>query len=76
MTLNLDSVVCPGCGEKLTKRNTGCPDCGYEDGEHGRILTLAELAALPSYPAQGAAKFNEVSPKFLRALIEAARATA
>lgn len=75
MAITLDSVVCPGCGEELRPANAGCPHCGYEDNDHGRILTLAEMAALPSYPTQGAATFRDVSPKFLRALIAAARAT-
>ena len=69
----LNTVICPCCGEGLPPENFGCPHCGYEDNEHGRILTIAEMASLSSYPDQGSERFNDVSPKFIRALIAAAR---
>lgn len=69
----LNTVICPCCGEWLPPENSGCPHCGYEDNEHGRILTIAEMASLSSYPDQGSERFNDVSPKFIRALIAAAR---
>lgn len=74
--LSLKSVICPGCAAQLPIRNKGCPDpdCGYEDGVHGRILPLNELVKLPSAPEAGAAKFNQVSPKFLAMVIAAAQA--
>lgn len=69
---NLDIVICPGCGSELPVRNRGCDDCGYEDSEVGRIQTLSEILQQPSYPARGAARFNDVSPAFLAALVKAA----
>ena len=73
MTIYLSSVVCPGCAERLPKHNRGCSHCGYEDGERGKILPIGELAKLTSFPESGAARFHEVSPKFIAAVIEAAR---
>ncbi len=71
MPLSLKSVVCPGCAEMLPKRNRGCTECGYEDPERGKILPIGELAKLTSFPEKGAARFQDVSPRFLAAVIEA-----
>lgn len=71
--LTLESVVCPGCAEQLSKKNRGCPHCGYEDNNHGRILTLGEMAKLAVLPEPDCMRFNDVSPKFIAAVIEAAR---
>ncbi len=73
MAIYLTSVVCPGCAEQLAKSNRGCPHCGYEDGERGKILPIGQLAQLASFPQVGAARFNDVSPNFIAAVIEAAR---
>lgn len=32
MKSHLDKCVCPGCGEILPSDNSGCGNCGYEDG--------------------------------------------
>lgn len=73
MSLSLTSVVCPGCAEKLPKRNRGCTHCGYEDPDRGKILPIGELAKLTSFPEKGGARFNDVSPKFIAAVIEASQ---
>lgn len=69
----LNQVVCPGCGEDLPNDNVGCPHCGYEDNENGRILTLAEMLAKPSYPEAGALRLNDVCSAFLKRLVQEAR---
>lgn len=67
----LSDAVCPSCASLLRKDNTGCPECGYEDNVEGRILTLGEMLAQPSFPDKGAARYNDVSPAFLQALVDA-----
>ena len=71
---NLKIVICPGCGSHLAQDNRGCPDCGYENNEDGRLLTIAEILERPSYPARGALRLNDVSPAFLKAVVAAAQA--
>lgn len=73
--MNLDIVICPGCGERLPKRNRGCKHCGYELDYHGsaRLLTIAELIEQPGWPDTGAMRLNDVSPVFIRKIIEAAQ---
>ena len=71
---NLNIVICPGCGSKLSVDNHGCPDCGYENNEDDRLLTLAEMLERPSYPARGALRLNDVSPAFIKAVVAAAQA--
>lgn len=71
---NLNIVICPGCGSKLSVDNHGCPDCGYENNEDGRLLTIAEMLERPSYPARGALRLNDVSPAFIKAVVAAAQA--
>lgn len=71
---NLNIVICPGCGSPLSMDNRGCPDCGYENNDDGRLLTIAEILERPSYPASGAMRLNDVSPAFLKAVIAAAQA--
>ncbi|HHN0562620.1 TPA: hypothetical protein ACRN02_006787 [Pseudomonas aeruginosa] len=73
MAITLDSVICPGCAEELPKRNRGCMHCGYEDNDRGCLLPLRKLAQLPSFPDQAAARFNDVSPRFIATLIAAAQ---
>lgn len=73
MKLTLDSVICPGCAERLPKRNRGCRHCGYEDNDRGKILPLRELMQLPAFPAIGAARFHDVSPAFIAAVVKAAK---
>lgn len=72
---NLNIVLCPGCGSRVSLTNSGCPDCGYENNEDGRLLTIAEILDRPSYPASGALRLNDVCPAFLKAVIAAAQAT-
>lgn len=68
-------AFCPGCGEPLPVDNDGCcRACGYEDPDMGRILTIAEIIEQPSYPAKGAARYNDVCPAFIAAVVAAARA--
>lgn len=64
----LQVVLCPGCAATLPLENRGCPHCGYENNEEGRLLTVAELLACPGYPTPGAPRLNDVSPAFLRGL--------
>jgi len=71
---NLNIVICPGCGSEISVDNHGCPDCGYENNEDGRLLTLAEMLERPSYPARGALRLNDVSPAFIKAVVAAAQA--
>lgn len=71
---NLNIVICPGCGSKLSVDNHGCPDCGYENNEDGRLLTIAEMLERPSYPARGALRLNDVSPAFIKGVVVAAQA--
>lgn len=68
---NLSIVICPGCGSRLPLDNRGCPDCGYENNDDGRLLTIAEILERPSYPAAGAMRLNDVSPAFLKEVIAA-----
>ena len=70
---NLKIVICPGCGSELSVDNRGCPNCGYENNEDGRLLTLAEMLERPSYPAPGAMRLNDVCPAFLKAVVAAAQ---
>jgi len=70
----LEVVYCPGCAERLETANNGCPHCGYEDPEHGRVLSITEIMRLPSYPTPGAARYQDVSPAFIAAVVAAARA--
>lgn len=69
---NLNIVICPGCASHLPVVNSGCPNCGYENNEDGRLLTIAEMLERPSYPADGAMRLNGVSPMFIKAVIAAA----
>lgn len=71
---HLNIVICPGCGTQLPQDNRGCPDCGYENNEDGRLLSIAEILARPSYPASNALRLNDVSPAFLQAIVAAAQA--
>lgn len=72
-------VICPSCGDDVQAQNNGCPHCGYQytwpDGT-GRILSVAEVLAAPSYPANGNLELNQVSPRFLARLSEAVAARA
>lgn len=70
----LDAVVCPLCGADLDHDNSGCPQCGYENGGHPemRLLSFRALMAAPSYPARGALRMDDVSSTFLTKLAEAA----
>lgn len=68
----LGAVFCPGCGEGVPLKNVGCPHCGYENNDDGRLLTIAEILNRPSYPAAGALRLNDVCPAFLRAVVAAA----
>lgn len=43
----MDLVICPGCGEDVPHENLGCPHCGYENNDDGRLLTLNELLSRP-----------------------------
>lgn len=70
--MSLNVVFCPGCGSRVPKRNRGCNHCGYENGIDGRLLTIAEILAKPSYPDRGAITLNDVCPAFLQAAIDAA----
>lgn len=70
---NLNIVICPGCGSQLAQDNRGCPDCGYENNDDGRLLTVAEILERPSYPASGATRLNDVSPVFLKAVTTVVR---
>lgn len=70
----LSIVICPGCGEDVPRNNTGCQNCGYENNEEGRLLTLEELLAKPNYPKHGSLRMNDVCSKFLAKLVEAAKA--
>lgn len=70
---NFNIAICPGCGNDAPLENAGCPDCGYENNDDGRLLTIAELLERPSYPAAGAVRLNDVSPAFLKALVAAAQ---
>lgn len=71
---DLNIVICPGCGSRLPLDNRGCPDCGYENNDDGRLLTIAEILERPSYPDAGAMRLNDVSPAFVKAVIAAAQA--
>lgn len=68
---NFNIVICPGCGSQMPLDNRGCTDCGYENNEDGRLLTVAEILARPSYPEPGALTLNDVSPAFIRAVLAA-----
>ena len=42
--MNLNVIVCPGCGWTSYMRPTSCPDCDYESvTEPLGLLTLAEM---------------------------------
>lgn len=70
-----DVVICPGCGSRLSAgKHECCPDCGYEDNQSGRLLTVAEIIERSSYPAPGALRLNDVCPAFIEAIIEVASA--
>lgn len=68
----MDIVICPGCGEDVPHDNHGCPHCGYENNDDGRLLSLGELLAKPNYPECGALCLNDVCAKFLRRVVEEA----
>ncbi|WAT32244.1 zinc ribbon domain-containing protein [Pseudomonas sp. GXZC] len=70
--ITLQSVVCPGCAQVLPIDNQGCPKCGYEDNTAGRILALDEIMKLPA--DDQAHTLNDVSPAFIVAIVNAARA--
>lgn len=72
-TLNV--VFCPGCGGSLPLDNCGCPDCGYENNEDGRLLTIAEILDRPSYPVAGAMRLSDVCPAFIKAIVSVATQT-
>lgn len=72
---NLNIVICPGCGSKVPYDNQGCADCGYENNDDSRLLTITEILERPSYPASGAMRLNDVSPAFLQAVVAAAQST-
>lgn len=69
---DLNIVICPGCGTQLPVDNRGCTDCGYENNEEGRLLTIAEIVARPSYPSGSAMRLNDVSPVFIEKCLAAA----
>ncbi|CAM5532514.1 hypothetical protein TMEC54S_00285 [Thauera mechernichensis] len=71
---NLNIVICPGCGSEISVVNHGCPKCGYENNEDGRLLTLAEMLERPSYPDPGAMRLNDVCPAFIKAVVAATQA--
>ncbi|MHB1370866.1 MAG: zinc ribbon domain-containing protein [Pseudomonadaceae bacterium] len=71
---NLNIVICPGCGSELPADNRGCTECGYENNEDGRLLSIAEMLERPSYPAPGAMRLNDVCPAFIKAIVAAAQA--
>ena len=71
----MEIVICPGCGDDVPHDNAGCPHCGYENNEDGRLLTLAELLSKPSYPKTGALRLNDVCSEFLRRLAAEAAKT-
>jgi len=71
---NLNIVICPGCGSELPVVNRGCSECGYENNEDGRLLTIAEILEKPSYPEGGAMRLNDVCPSFIKAVVAAAQA--
>lgn len=71
----MNVVICPGCGEEVPRDNCGCPHCGYENNEDGRLLTLDEMLEKPSYPQPGAMRLNDVCSQFLRRLVSEARKT-
>lgn len=73
MAMNI--VVCPGCGEDAPHENSGCAHCGYENNNDGRLLTMGELLAKPSYPQPGALRLNDVCSAFLRRIVAEARKT-
>ncbi|WP_459203481.1 hypothetical protein ACQVRV_00040 (plasmid) [Ralstonia pseudosolanacearum] len=68
--ITLDTAVCPACAVALPKQNEGCPHCHYAfgDNHHGRVGTLREILAAES------GQFNNVSPAFLRLVVQAAAA--
>ena len=67
---NLDVVLCPGCCKRLPKRNNGvCRHCDYSTSE-GHILSLAEILAKPSFPAEGALRLGDVCPAFIQAVLD------
>lgn len=68
----MNIAICPGCGADVPANNTGCISCGYENPADGRILTLQDLLAGPSYPAPGALCLDAVCTAFLRRLAEEA----
>lgn len=69
---DLNIVICPGCSSQVPLENRGCPNCGYENNDDGRLLTISEILERPSYPAPGAMRLNDVSPAFLKAVVAAA----
>ena len=72
---NLNIVICPGCGSRVALENRGCPDCGYENNDDGRLLSIEEILKRPSYPLSGATRLNDVSPAFIQAVVDAAANT-
>ncbi|MBA6068095.1 hypothetical protein [Pseudomonas mosselii] len=71
-TMTLKSVVCPGCAHVLPIDNQGCTNCGYEDNTAGRILSLEEIMTLQE--DDQVHTFNDVSPAFIAAVVNATRA--
>ncbi len=67
----LNLTICPGCGEHVENGAAGCPHCGYENPDDGRLLSVAEIVGAKSYPEIGAVRLNDVSPAFLRGVIKA-----
>lgn len=57
----------------MATETNGCSECGYAYDGQGRIPTISEMMRLPSYPAAGAARFQDVSPAFIAAVVQAAR---
>lgn len=72
MTDHLNAVICPGCAEHLSPEVVACPRCGYEHPDEGRMISIGEMMALPSFPAHPCCKFHDVSPAFLKAVVDAA----
>ena len=60
----MNRVICPGCGVDVAVENNGCDECGWEGSGNGRVMSVSEYLAMPSYPdGQG---LNEVCSLFLR----------
>lgn len=64
----LNIVICPGCAQILPIENEGCPHCGYEEPDTGRIPTVVDI--ISSSAMDGAPVFNDVSCAFVARVVE------